>query len=292
MWYWMMRLQGLLGMAPYRVYYKLRGISFSSRCKECGGWISEYYYLRTGVCRNCEREKIRLDPANYYVASDERYQLHEEEYKKQLPEKGASDLYYNRIAKKVRSGKVLDAGCGTGYLLRRLHDHSSSDLYGVDLGIGALQIAKVWVPDANFCLTNIMNIPFKANSFDCVICAAVLEHVDEKQGNAVVRECYRVLKPGGTGLFLVPTGKGVGDTINPEHIQSFTYDGLLNLLGDAGFEIIDGQKFGLYLPLVSPFLELLLRISGRRLPISTVFDIEVPQLFAAELLAECCKPKA
>jgi SAM-dependent methyltransferase len=224
------------------------------------------------------------------MASDERYQIHEDEYKGQLPKKGASDLYYNRVVRKVKSGKVLDAGCGTGYLLQHLNNNSPSDLYGIDLGIGALRIAKYWLPEANFCLTNILNIPFKSNSFDCVVCAAVLEHMDEKQGNAAVRECFRVLKPGGTGLFLVPTGKGIGDTVNPEHIQSFTYDGLLKLLGNAGFEIIGGQKFGLYLPLISPFLELLLRISHRRIPISAAFNIEVPQVLSAELLAECRKP--
>ena len=278
-------------MVPYVIYYKLRGIPFSLRCNECRNWITEYYYLRTGTCRKCEREKIRLDPANYYMASEERYQIHEKEYKQQLPEKGASDLYYNRVLRKIKSGKVLDAGCGTGYLLQRLDHIPPSDLYGVDLAKSALQIVKYWIPEANLFLTNIMNIPFKANSFDCVICAAVLEHLDKKQSDAAVRECYRVLKPGGTGLFLVPTGKGIGDTINPEHIQSFTYNGFLNLLGNAGFEIIGGEKFGLYLPLVSPFLELLLRISHRRIPISAAFDIKVPQMFAAELLAECRKPE-
>ena len=288
MWYWLMRLQGLLLMAPFIALYKLRGISFSLRCKECRGWISEHQYLRVGVCGNCDRKMIRLDPLNYYVKSDARYL--ETEYTKQLPEKGATDLHFKRIAQKVQNGRVLDAGCGQGYLLLRLKT-SPSELCGIDLGKSALKMAKDWIPEANFCLANIMSMPFKSNSFDYVISTAVLEHLDEKQGNAAVRECYRVLKPGGVGLFTVPAGKGIGDTINPEHIQSFTYDGFLNLLCNAGFEITEGQKFGLYLPLVSPFLELLLRVSHRRLPISAAFDIEVPQMFAAEFLAECCKPE-
>ena len=65
----------------------------------------------------------------------------------------------------------------------------------------------------------------------------------------------------------------------------------MNLLCGSGFEIVHGQKFGLYIPLVSPFLELLLRISRRRLPISAAFDVEVPRVFAVHFLAECRKPE-
>ena len=287
-WYWLMRLQGLLLIAPFSVVYILRGIPFSFRCKECHGWITEHQYLRTGVCRLCDRKRIRLDTAGYYVRSGKRYDL--ANYTKQIPPKGASDLYYSRIAEKVRNGRVLDAGCGPGYELLDL-ENFPSDTYGIDLAESALQIAKDWLPEANFCLADAVVMPFRSNSFDCVICTAVLEHLDEEQGNAAVRECHRVLKPGGTGLMLVPAGKGIGDAINPEHIQSFTYDGFEKLLCDAGFEIIHGQKLGLYIPFVSPFLELLLRVSRRRLPIPAAFDIEVPSMFAVHFLVECRKPE-
>lgn len=288
MWYWLMRLQGLLLMAPFIVLYMLRGIPFSLRCKECRGWISEHQYLRVGVCRNCQRKEIRLNTQNYYVKSDARYQFNE--YTKQLPEKGASGFYYKRIAQKVQNGRVLDAGCGQGYLLLRLKT-SPSELCGIDLGNSALQMAKDWIPEAHFCLANVMSMPFKSNSFDYVISTSVLEHLDESQGSAAVGECYRVLKPGGIGLFLVPAGKGIGDAINPEHIRSFTYEGFLNLLCANGFGIVHGQKVGLYIPFVSPFLELLLRVSQRRLPIAAAFDVEVPEGFAANYLAECRKPE-
>ena len=275
-------------MPPFIALYKLRGISFSLRCKECRGWISEHQYLCVGVCRNCERKKIRPNTQNYYVKSDARYQF--TEYKKQLPEKGASDLYYKRIAKKVQKGRALDAGCGPGYLLLSLKT-SPSELFGIDLAKSALQMAKGWIPEANFCLANIMSMPFKSNSFDYVISTSVLEHLVESEGNAAARECYRVLRPGGIGLFLVPAGKGIGDEINPEHIRSFTYEGFMNLLCASGFEIVHGQKFGLYIPFVSPFLELLLRVSHRRLPIAAAFDVEVPSSVCLHFLAECRKPE-
>jgi ubiquinone/menaquinone biosynthesis C-methylase UbiE len=47
---------------------------------------------------------------------------------------------------------------------------------------------------------DIQAIPFKANSFDLIICAHVLGHVpDEKKA---IDEMYRVLKPGGSAIIL------------------------------------------------------------------------------------------
>src|SRR5690606_25242155 len=49
---------------------------------------------------------------------------------------------------------------------------------------------------------DITNIKYKDNSFDIIMCNHVLEHVDDD--SKAVREMYRVLKPGGWAIFLVP----------------------------------------------------------------------------------------
>jgi len=58
---------------------------------------------------------------------------------------------------------------------------------------------------------DVHDIPFEANTFDVVICNHVLEHV--KDSHKVMTEFYRVMKPGGWGIFQVPI-----DTNNP-HTQ-------------------------------------------------------------------------
>ena len=49
---------------------------------------------------------------------------------------------------------------------------------------------------------DVHDIPFEENTFDVVICNHVLEHVDD--ANKVMKEFYRVMKPGGWGIFQVP----------------------------------------------------------------------------------------
>ena len=49
---------------------------------------------------------------------------------------------------------------------------------------------------------DICNLPFEDNSFDVILCNHVLEHIpDDKKA---MQELYRVLRPGGFGIFQIP----------------------------------------------------------------------------------------
>tara|TARA_B100001758_G_scaffold247807_1_gene267426 strand:+ start:5792 stop:6559 length:768 start_codon:yes stop_codon:yes gene_type:complete len=62
---------------------------------------------------------------------------------------------------------------------------------------------------------DVHNIPFNDNTYDVVICNHVLEHV--KDDHKVMTEFYRVMKPGGWGIFQVPI-----DIKNPITIEDKT----------------------------------------------------------------------
>ncbi|WP_299778269.1 class I SAM-dependent methyltransferase [uncultured Formosa sp.] len=49
---------------------------------------------------------------------------------------------------------------------------------------------------------DICNLPFKDNSFDVILCNHVLEHIPDD--TKAMQELYRVLKPGGMGIFQIP----------------------------------------------------------------------------------------
>lgn len=49
---------------------------------------------------------------------------------------------------------------------------------------------------------DICNLPFEANSYDVILCNHVLEHIPDDI--KAMQELYRILKPGGYGIFQIP----------------------------------------------------------------------------------------
>jgi len=49
---------------------------------------------------------------------------------------------------------------------------------------------------------DICNLPFKDNSYDIIFCNHVLEHIPDD--TKAMQELYRILKPGGMGIFQIP----------------------------------------------------------------------------------------
>lgn len=49
---------------------------------------------------------------------------------------------------------------------------------------------------------DICNLPFKDNEFDIILCNHVLEHIPDDR--KAMEELYRILKPGGFGVFQIP----------------------------------------------------------------------------------------
>ena len=49
---------------------------------------------------------------------------------------------------------------------------------------------------------DICNLPFEDNTFDFILCNHVLEHIEDDI--KAINELYRVMKPGGSGIFQIP----------------------------------------------------------------------------------------
>lgn len=99
---------------------------------------------------------------------------------------------------------VLDAGCGTGGLIRRMAvERPSWHWSGVDVSPLALEFARRRCPPAtDLREAPVTALPWGDATFDAVVSADVLYHVDDDA--AALREFFRVLRPGGRLVINVP----------------------------------------------------------------------------------------
>jgi len=137
-------------------------------------------------------------------------------------------------------GKLLDIGCGNGRFLAQMRE-LGWDVLGIEPDPIAASIAI-----KHFKLQVIVkkleeaNIP--ENSFYAITLRHVLEHVHEPVN--LLRECYKVLAPGGILVVLTPSTDSLGHKIfkqewseldPPRHLYLFNHKTLINAAKLAGF---------------------------------------------------------
>lgn len=91
--------------------------------------------------------------------------------------------------------RVLDVGCGTGALLKRLCAKSNIDAHGIDADANMLAVAGRQCPNCSFRQAPAEEIPFDDGTFDVLTACMAYHHFSDKAGFA--QEAARVLKPGG-----------------------------------------------------------------------------------------------
>ena len=96
--------------------------------------------------------------------------------------------------------KVLDVGCGGGFLTNDFARRGFS-VTGVDISPESIRIAREHdvTHKVNYDVADAYELPYPDHSFDIVTNMDFLEHVENPE--IVVRECSRVLKPGGLFFF-------------------------------------------------------------------------------------------
>ena len=135
-------------------------------------------------------------------------------------------------------GKVLDAGCGTGGLMRLVAKLPEQfKLMGLDVNPGAAKLARD-KSDCAVTVGNVNQLPFEDASFSAMISSDVLYHrmVDPR---TLVREAFRCLAPGGVLVANVPAYQWLhsyhDDAIHTA--RRFTRPQLVALFAAAGFSV-------------------------------------------------------
>ena len=151
---------------------------------------------------------------------------------------GAAAMY---LPKPPSGAKVLDVGCGSGVLLARMK-LLGWDTCGVEVDGNAVGAARARGLDIRH--GQLAECKFPENQFDAVHLSHVIEHVYDP--GALLRECHRVLKPGGTLVVLTPNTASWGHRrfkewwLNldpPRHLILFNRGNFRSLVEKAGFTV-------------------------------------------------------
>ncbi len=145
---------------------------------------------------------------------------------------------------------VLDVGCGTGALGRRLKEKGISEVCGIELSPAAASEAMQVLDRVVEGNVELLDLPFEEGYFDCIVCADVLEHLLDPW--SAVGKLKKLLKPNGCIVASIPNvgfhrvvrglirGKwrySDAGVLDRSHLRFFTWQGMKALFQDSGFTI-------------------------------------------------------
>lgn len=141
------------------------------------------------------------------------------------------------------NGRILDIGCGGGDYVT-YYQQMGFDAYGIDISDTMLRAASKKVSGNKLLKMDMHNLQFEKDFFDGVSSITVLQYTKKIKFNGILKQIYRVLKPGGK-LFLVMF-EGISEGVEIEKYNDsafevytayYTEDELCSLLKQAGFKI-------------------------------------------------------
>ena len=169
---------------------------------------------------------------------------------------------------KMKEGmKLLEPGCGRGEFLLNFKE-LGLEVSGLDISDDAQRLSKD-LP-VSICNLETESIPFPDNYFDFIYSKSFLEHL--RCPDNYLTEAYRVLKPGGVLLTLVPDWESNYKIYYDDytHVTPYTFISLNDLYKIFKFKEIDVIKFR-QLPIVwkYPFLNYISAIISPFIPVRT-----------------------
>lgn len=118
-------------------------------------------------------------------------------------------LMAERCLREIGGRRVLEIGCGHGFMLSRLEQRFET--YGVDVSTYAIAQAQRFAPGSTCAVSDIeAGLPagLAPGSFDLVVARYVFEHIGDPR--KAMRHAVSMLRPGGMLLFSVPDTESIG----------------------------------------------------------------------------------
>jgi 2-polyprenyl-3-methyl-5-hydroxy-6-metoxy-1,4-benzoquinol methylase len=140
-------------------------------------------------------------------------------------------------------GTLLDVGCGNGEFLHTMKQ-LGWNVQGLDVDEKAAETARR--NNINVRIGTLDKSGFSSNMFDAIVLSHVIEHVYDPI--SLLRECKRILKPGGKIFILTPNSKSLCHKLFgeywrglevPRHLMVFSNINLESCANVAGFKTVE-----------------------------------------------------
>lgn len=126
--------------------------------------------------------------------------LNEETQKEIWLEPSIESYYLVNRWKRQGKKEFLDIGCGLGRHSIQFAKEGFN-VTSIDLSQEAIDSAKRWAQDEKldiqFLHSDMMDIPYEDNSFDCILCRNVISHTDTEGIETIINKIYNLLKING-----------------------------------------------------------------------------------------------
>jgi len=206
-------------------------------CGRCGSsWVPvpnldlEYYY-KHHYAREFRSERIHT--GRFFDRSNPIWA------RKRHPVRDRGLRHARILSKFAPIGRVLDIGCGEGFMLKAL-DAQEKYAYELDENVSDILIEEVGA--------QLITAIDREEFFDAVVASHVLEHFTYQNIRQKISEIFQSLRPGGIFLVEVPPGaqqladffqgaRPATQRLEP-HTLFFSTFSLVSLLREAGFEVL------------------------------------------------------
>ncbi len=155
----------------------------------------------------------------------------------------------SRVDLKIyKNMKILDVGCGTGYMVAMFADLGAT-IFGFDISNDLIKTTNQRFMNYDnvklFC-GNIQNIGVQENFFDLITSSAVLQHITcDKHLHQSLCNLFALLKPNGYILLFetVFSEQGKNDPVSDVYINKKTRDEWVALFQKVGFTLIIEESY-------------------------------------------------
>jgi SAM-dependent methyltransferase len=153
-------------------------------------------------------------------------------------------------------GRVLDAGCGRS-LFTEIRPDWPFTIVAADVDADLLASRRNEFPQVRWLVADAHPLPFHDGAFDALFAGELIEHLPDVRPG--IAEFRRVLRPGGTLILTTPNRRRLANVVDgserpysPDHLSELSFDEVVALLADSGFELLHAT--GLHLELLLNWL--------------------------------------